>query len=176
MPFGQHQYTELRNNQFPETEILGLPVSRRMRALVYMVSSILFPRAHDPSGLWQGSRALVWSNTGSPRFTDFPSKSSKSDWMRIRNEYSAHAQKIGSSQSSRSLPQASLRAGSLVGRVSRAKELTRRMGRGKLIFPRLILLTVFAGSRFFVPYPNKSSEPARRLATGQKDRGLWGRE
>ena len=31
------------------------------------------PRAHDPSGLWQRSRALVWSNTGSPRFTDFPS-------------------------------------------------------------------------------------------------------
>ena len=31
---------------------------------------ILVPRAHDPSGLWQGSRALVWSNTGSPRFTD----------------------------------------------------------------------------------------------------------
>ena len=33
-------------------------------------------------------------------------KSSKSDWLRIRNEYSAHAQKIGSRQSSRSLPQA----------------------------------------------------------------------
>ena len=32
--------------------------------------AILVPRAHDPSGLWQGSRALVWSNTGSPRFTD----------------------------------------------------------------------------------------------------------
>ena len=35
-----------------------------------------------------------------------PVKSSKSDWLRIRNEYSAHAQKIGSGQSSRSLPQA----------------------------------------------------------------------
>ena len=34
---------------------------------------ILVPRAHDPSGLWQGSRALAWSNTGSPRFTDFSS-------------------------------------------------------------------------------------------------------
>ena len=33
-------------------------------------AAILVPRAHDPSGLWQGSRALVWSNTGSPRFTD----------------------------------------------------------------------------------------------------------
>ena len=38
MPFGQHQDTELWNNQFPETKILGLPVSRRMRALVYMSS------------------------------------------------------------------------------------------------------------------------------------------
>ena len=35
-----------------------------------------------------------------------PVKSGKSDWLRIRNEYSAHTQKIGSSQSSRSLPQA----------------------------------------------------------------------
>ena len=29
---------ELWNNQFPETKILRLPVSRRMRALVYMAS------------------------------------------------------------------------------------------------------------------------------------------
>ena len=36
VPFGQHQDTELWNNQFPETKILGLPVSRRMRGLVYM--------------------------------------------------------------------------------------------------------------------------------------------
>ena len=34
VPFGQHQDTELWNNQFPETKILGLPASRRMRALV----------------------------------------------------------------------------------------------------------------------------------------------
>ena len=40
MLFGQHQDTEpeLWNNQFPETKILGLPVSRRMRGLVYMAS------------------------------------------------------------------------------------------------------------------------------------------
>ena len=31
--FGQRQDTELWNNQFPESKILGLPVSRRMRAL-----------------------------------------------------------------------------------------------------------------------------------------------
>ena len=36
VPFGQHQDTELWNNQFSETKILGLPVSRSMRALVYM--------------------------------------------------------------------------------------------------------------------------------------------
>ena len=35
-----------------------------------------------------------------------PFKSGKSDWFRTRNTYSAHTQKIGSSQSSRSLPQA----------------------------------------------------------------------
>ena len=38
MPFGQHQDTELWNNQFPETKILGLAASRRMRDLVYMAS------------------------------------------------------------------------------------------------------------------------------------------
>ena len=37
--FGQLQDTELWNNQFPESKILGVPVSRRMRALVYMASS-----------------------------------------------------------------------------------------------------------------------------------------
>ena len=31
VPFGQHQDTELWNNQFPETKILGLPASQRMR-------------------------------------------------------------------------------------------------------------------------------------------------
>ena len=35
VPFGQHQDTELWNNQFPETKILGLPASRRMCGLVY---------------------------------------------------------------------------------------------------------------------------------------------
>ena len=38
MPLGQHQDTELWNNQFPETKILGLPASRRMRGLAYMAS------------------------------------------------------------------------------------------------------------------------------------------
>ena len=34
VPFGQHQDTELWNNQFPETKILGLPASQPMRGLV----------------------------------------------------------------------------------------------------------------------------------------------
>ena len=38
VPFGQHQDTELWNNQFPETKILGLPVSRRMRGVVYVAT------------------------------------------------------------------------------------------------------------------------------------------
>ena len=33
---GQHQDTELWNNKFSETKILGFSVSRRMRGLVYM--------------------------------------------------------------------------------------------------------------------------------------------
>ena len=38
VPFGQHQDTELWNNQLPETKILGLLISRRMRGLIYMAS------------------------------------------------------------------------------------------------------------------------------------------
>ena len=34
----QHQYTDLLNNQFPESKILGVPVSPRMCALVYTAS------------------------------------------------------------------------------------------------------------------------------------------
>ena len=35
-PFGQHEDTKLWNNQFSESKILGLPVSRRTCFLVYM--------------------------------------------------------------------------------------------------------------------------------------------
>ena len=38
MSFGQHQDTELWNNQFPESKILEVPASWRIRALVYMAS------------------------------------------------------------------------------------------------------------------------------------------
>ena len=43
---------------------------------------ILIPRAYDPSGLWQGSRALALSNTRNPQFR-LPIKSGKSYWLRI---------------------------------------------------------------------------------------------
>ena len=36
--FGQHQDAVLWNNQFLESKILGLPISRRISALVYMES------------------------------------------------------------------------------------------------------------------------------------------
>ena len=59
--FGQHQDTELRNNQFPESKIFGVPVSLRMRALVYMASKDnLVPRAHVPFGQHQDTE--LWNN------------------------------------------------------------------------------------------------------------------
>ena len=39
----------------------------------YACTFILVPRGHAPFGQHQESRPLAWSNTGSPRFTDFPS-------------------------------------------------------------------------------------------------------
>ena len=50
----------------------------------------------ESSGLVQNRKSAIHG---------LPVKSSKSDWLRMRNEYSAHAQKIGSGQSSRSQPQ-----------------------------------------------------------------------
>ena len=38
MSLGQYQNTELWNNQFPETKILGLLASRCMHGLIYMAS------------------------------------------------------------------------------------------------------------------------------------------
>ena len=45
VPFGQHQDTELWNNQFPKTKILGLPASWRMRDLAYLAS-------RDKTSMW----------------------------------------------------------------------------------------------------------------------------
>ena len=61
----------------------------------------------------------------------------------------------------------SLRAGSLVGRISWAKELARRMGRGKVTFSRLILLARFAV--FGSLSPTQKSEPARRLGRPERE-------
>ena len=56
-------------------------------AIHFSLAHILVPRSHDPSGLWQGSRTLAWSNTGSPRFMDFPSNL-------IGREYETNALRI----------------------------------------------------------------------------------
>ena len=65
-------------------------------------------RPHSPRSFWPvagiESSGLVQHRKSA--IHGLPVKSGKSDWLRIRNEYSAHTQKIGSSQSSRSLPQA----------------------------------------------------------------------
>ena len=89
-----HMYSARNFNEKRMRRQIKFPLMRHSR-----------PQSHDPSDLRQGSRALALSNTGSPRFTDFPSNlANQIDWG-IWNEYSAHAQKIGSGQSSRSLPQ-----------------------------------------------------------------------
>ena len=46
------------NNEFPESKILGLPVPRRMRALVYMASNLV-SRAHVPFGQHQDTELRV---------------------------------------------------------------------------------------------------------------------
>ena len=51
----------------------------------------------ESSGLVQHRKSVIHG---------LPVKSSKSDWLTMRNEYSAHAQDIGYGQSSRSQPQA----------------------------------------------------------------------
>ena len=61
--FGQNQDTELRNNQFPETKILGLPVSRRMRALVWIAS-----RDKDDVDAFHKSIQYVLERQGKSRF------------------------------------------------------------------------------------------------------------
>ena len=51
--------------------------------------TILVPRAHDPSGPRQGSRALAWPNTESPPFMDFSSNLVHSRPQRPRSFWSA---------------------------------------------------------------------------------------
>ena len=65
-------------------------------------------RSQSPRSLWPAagieSSGLVQHRKSA--IHGLPVKSGKSDWLRIRKEYSAPAQKIGSGQSSRFLPQA----------------------------------------------------------------------
>lgn len=49
------------------------PVTHWLRRILYMYFDILVLRAHNPSGLRKGSRALGCSNNRSLQFTDFPS-------------------------------------------------------------------------------------------------------
>ena len=57
---------------------------------------ILVPRGRAPFGQHQESRHLGRV----PRhYAHAQSKSEKSNWLRMRNEFSAHVQKIGLSQS-----------------------------------------------------------------------------
>ena len=68
-------------------------------ALLGRIVCILVSRGRTPSGQYQGSRPLAGSNTGSLRVVhrNFI-KSGKSDWLKMQNDYSAHALKIGSGQ------------------------------------------------------------------------------
>ena len=59
VPFGQHQDTELWNNQFLETKILGLPASRRMPGLVYLASRDKVDADTFHKGI---QYALAWKN------------------------------------------------------------------------------------------------------------------
>ena len=45
----------------------------RLVAFDFQLFAILVPRGRAPFGQHQESRPLAWSNTGSPRITDFPS-------------------------------------------------------------------------------------------------------
>ena len=67
--FQRTQRTELLTSSPRSTLVL----QRKLKFKTVISKSILVPRAYDPSGLWQGSRALALSNTRSPRFMDFPS-------------------------------------------------------------------------------------------------------
>ena len=62
--FGQHQDTELWNNQFPETKILGLPASRRMRGFVYMASRDKVDEDTYPKGIQYALEKLGKSKFG----------------------------------------------------------------------------------------------------------------
>ena len=68
-------------------------------------------RPKRPCSYWSAARIATSGISGlvqhrKSAIHGLPVKFGKSDWLRIRNEHSAHTQKIGSGQSPRSLPQA----------------------------------------------------------------------
>ena len=61
----------------------------------FLPFDILIPRGNTKNhDLWEGSKSAIHR-------LPFRGKSDKSDWLKIQNDYSAHAQKIGPSQRSR---------------------------------------------------------------------------
>ena len=60
--FGQRQDTELLNNQFPDSKILGVPVSRRIHILVYMASRDKVDRNTFHKGIQYALEKLGKSN------------------------------------------------------------------------------------------------------------------
>ena len=97
-PFGQHQ----------ESRPLGRSNFLCIRRVIVSYSQPIHSRPQSPRSFWPAAgienSGLVQDRKSA--IQGLPVKSGKSDWLRIRNEHSAHAQKIGSGQSSRSLPQA----------------------------------------------------------------------
>ena len=88
--------------RLPEVKKYTLP-GMRTRALESTRSRPQSPRSFWPvAGIESTGLVQHWKSA----IHGLPVKSSKSDWLRIRNECSAHAQRIESVQSSRSLPQA----------------------------------------------------------------------
>jgi len=90
-------------------EIFFLPLEHKIHIfsppynILYVHSHPQSPRSFWPAAGIEGSGLVQHRKSA---IHGLPVKSGKSDWLRIRNEYSAHAQKIGSGQSPRSLPQA----------------------------------------------------------------------
>ena len=89
-PFGQHQETSglvqrhsvfewlckhnrLRPEPIRFVKIDSEHTQSESRTSVVGLGHILVPRGRAPFGQHQELRPLAWSNTGSPRFTDFPS-------------------------------------------------------------------------------------------------------
>ena len=103
VPFGQHQDTELWNNQFPETKILGLLASRRMHGLVYMASRDKVNVDTFHKGIQYALERLGKSKFGfeSTTVSNFKSKSHKGSGNELV-DYS-RALRLGADQKARGL-------------------------------------------------------------------------